>query len=227
MLHGMGANMQTIKFGTGKLALGALAGIMLPIIGMPMLFGGVALKLAGLVFVIGGPLVSAASIKRLLGDGVALQYDALRVRVATSWSSESFRWTEVKGISRSQLVTRMWGVIPVSRKNFIDFKVQGGAFGTRTIRLAVSALDLKKRDVDSLVGQLQLMQAAQAGSTETLASLQASVTPPDRDPIEGAPRDEGFDADAALARYLANRPAPEPAASPATPRRPSFGRKIA
>lgn len=227
MLHGTGAMMRTIRFGTGKLALGALMGIMLPIIGMPMLFGGVMLKVVGLIFVVGGPLASAASIKRLLGDGVALQYDAIRVRVATSWSSETFRWTEVKGVSRSQLVTRMWGFIPISRRNFIDFKVQGGVFGTRTIRLAAAGLDLRKRDLDSLVGQLQLMHAAQAGSTETLASLQAAVTPPDRDPLEGEPRDDGFDADAALARYLANRPAPAPEASPAPPARPNFGRKIA
>jgi len=227
MLLGMGATMRTVKFGTGKLALGALSGIMLPIIGMPMLFGDMVLKIIGLTFVIGGPLASAASIKRLLGDGVALQYDAMRVRVATSWSSESFRWTEVKGVSRSQLVTRMWGFIPVSRKNFIDFKVQGGVLGTRTIRLAAAALDLKKRDLDSLVGQLQLMHAAQAGSTETLASLQAAVAPAHRDPLEDAPRDDDFDADAALARYLANRPASAPEASPAPPARPSFGRKIA
>src|SRR3546814_15715350 len=51
-------------------------------------------------------------------------------------SSETFRWTEVKGVSRSQFVTRMWGFIPISRRNFIDFKVQGGVFGTRTIRLS-------------------------------------------------------------------------------------------
>lgn len=227
MLRGTGAMMRTIKFGTGKLALGALMGIMLPIIGMPMLFGGVALKVIGIVFVVGGPLASAASIKRLLGDGVALQYDAMRVRVATSWSSETFRWTQVKGVSRSQLVTRMWGFIPVNRQNFIDFTVEGGVLGTRTVRLAAAALDLKKRDLDSLVGQLQLMHAAQAGSTETLASFQAAVAPPRGDPLEQAPRDDGFDADAALARYLANRPAPEPAASPAPPARPNFGRKIA
>ncbi|UNK78019.1 hypothetical protein MNQ96_10495 [Sphingopyxis granuli] len=221
--------MRTIRFGTGKLVIGTLAGIVLPAMGLPMLFGGGLLAVLGVVLIVAGPLASASSIKRLLGDGVALEYDAAGVRVATSWSSERFRWSQVRSIGRSQLVTRMYGFIPVNRQNFIDFKVEGGVFGTRTIRLAASVLDVKKRDLDSLVGDLQ---AAHAGQVPATAMESAASARPDRgrDPLEGAPRGDTFDADAALARYLAHRPAPQPAAPAATPGlrpRPTFGRKVA
>ena len=229
MLPGMGATMRTIKFGTGKLAVGAIAGILLLAIGLPMLFGDVFLAIMGIVFVVGGPLASASSVKRLLGDGVALQYDTAGLRVATRWSSETFRWAQVKGIGRSQFVTRMWGIIPVSRQNFIDFKVEGGLFGSRTIRLAAASLDVRKCDLDGLVSDLQSMLAgARKGALAATAVQADAPLSRGRDPLEGAPRDEGFDADAALAHYLANRPAPEPqpvAASAGMPARPAFGRK--
>ena len=223
--------MRTIRFGTGKLVIGTLAGIVLPAMGLPMLFGGGLLAVLGVVLIVAGPLASASSIKRLLGDGVALEYDAAGVRVATSWSSERLRWSQVRSVGRSQLVTRMYGFIPVNRQNFIDFKVEGGVFGTRTIRLAASVLDVKKRDLDSLVGDLQAAHAGQvpAAAMEPTASATARLER-GRDPLEGAPRGDAFDADAALARYLAHRPAPRPEAPAATPGlrpRPTFGRKVA
>lgn len=215
--------MRIIRFGTGKLAIGAVAGIVLSVIGVPMLFGGAMWAIVGIVLIVGGPLASASSIKRLLGDGVALEYDTAGVRVATTWSSERFKWAQVRGVGASQLVTRMYGFIPVNRQHYIDFKVEGGTFGTRTVRLALAALDINKRDLDSLVNDLQLAHMGQAPVIAAAELLPAKAR--GRDPLEGAPRDDGFDADAALARYLANRPTEQPPTPPA-PARPAFGRKV-
>ena len=216
--------MRTIRFGTGKLAVGAALGIILPVAGLPMMFGGAIWAIIGLVLIVGGPLAATSSIKRLLGDGVALEYDASGVRIATTWSSERFKWSQVRSVGSSQLVTRMYGFIPVNRQHFIDFKVEGGTFGTRTIRLALAALAVNKRDFDSLIGDLQLAHAGHAPAVPITAAPADTVRR--RDPLEGAPRDDSFDADAALARYLANRPTEPPAASVA-PARPVFGRKVA
>lgn len=217
--------MRTIHFGMNKLILGTLAGVLLPMVGIPMLAGGTIWTIAGLIFIVAGPLASASSIKRLLGDRVALAYDARQVRIATAWSSETFLWSQVRGVGTSQLVTRMYGFIPVNRQHFIDLKVEGGMFGSRTIRLAVAALEIGKRDLDSLVGDMQLAHAGQAPAAPQAASARARG----RDPLEGAPRSDAFDADAALAHYLANRSAePEaPPAAPASRPRPTFGRKVA
>ena len=46
-----------------------------------------------------------------------------------------------------------------------------------------------------------------------------------RDDGERSASDSGFDPDAALARYLKNRPADEPESAPEPPARPAFGRK--
>jgi hypothetical protein len=243
--------MRTIRFSSGKLVIATIAGFGMLFLGLPMMLAGPLGVILGLIIVIGGPIFAIASIMRLLGDGVALQFDRQSVSIASGWSTKSYNWSDIKDIQITRQVLRMYGIIPVSSQNFIDFHLVGGLFGTKKIRLPVKTLQLKKDELPQLYSELMLAKAGQeiASAPHMSASAlsqpqpvpQVSGSAPSwtfsasRDALEGAPRSADFNPDEVMARYMSRRAQEQEAITqtqdaqtPATmPARPSFGRKVA
>jgi hypothetical protein len=160
----------------------------------------------------------------------ALQYDRQSLRIAKAWGGvEELPWKDVHHIAGKVWTTRYMGIIPVSRSAYITITCEGGLFGTRRFSISTTALgmslaqsaaleaDLKQAHVDA-VGAAGV---AMAGAGSRGWGAHSSTT--QRNDEQGG----GFDPDAALARYLANKeadPAPAPA-QPVMPQRPVFGRR--
>ncbi len=232
--------MKTIRFSTGKLVMSLFLGIALPFMGLFMLLGGPIGAIIGMILIVGGPVVLIQSIKRLMGDRVALAFDRAGVALDSGWSTKRFAWSEVQDIQLTKMTMRMYGIIPVSSQHFIDFRVPGGLFGTKKVRLSVKMLDIKKDEMGPLYNELLLSKAghqiasAPHMTPQVQAPARAISTPPST--LEGAQRSDEIDPDAVMARYMARRAqeqeamaqaqarAQSPAAMPA---RPSFGRKMA
>jgi hypothetical protein len=237
--------MRTIRFSTGKLVLGLLLGIALPFMGLFMLLGGPIGKIIGLILIVGGPVVVIQSIKRLMGDGIALAFDRAGVTLDSGWSTKRFAWSDVEDIQLTKMTMRMYGFIPVSSQHYIDFRVPGGLFGTKKVRLSVKLLDIKKDEMGPLYNDLLLSKAGQQLNAaphmmpqpqpQFAAPAPARAIAPTPASPETAPQSD-FDPDEVMARYMARRAQEQEAVAQAqaraytpmaTPARPSFGRKVA
>jgi hypothetical protein len=155
----------------------------------------------------------------------ALAGDANGLTVRTMFARRTVRWSELLLVTIERRNLRLWGIVPIMRRDYLSFMVQGGALGSKRMRLLGSWLALPPGGLARL--RDTLLEARGAAGTTALC---AAETP------DGAAVGGGFDPDAAIARYLAAK-ATEPAASPAravapTPvaparPRPSFGRRVA
>ena len=155
----------------------------------------------------------------------ALATDANGITIRTMFAHRTVRWSELLLVTIERRNLRLWGIVPIMRRDYLSFMVQGGALGSKRMRLLGSWLALPPGGL----GQLRDTILVARGAAATMAS-RVSETPDDA--AEGS----GFDPDAAIARYLAAK-ATEPTASPApvialTPiaparPRPSFGRRVA
>ena len=206
--------------------------IFCPILGLFLCgFGGVGI-IVGVLLLIGGPLVALGMIRKLVGDATAIRYDERTVTVFTTWKSHSLSWADVRSVDILVMTQHLYGVIPIKRTYFLDFKVKGGLLGTKKLRLPLKLLGLKKEAGAALVAELE---RARLGAPH-LPSMSAygsdghfQTGPKGRDPLEGAPREDGFDPDAVMARYMARRaqaaaqPSSEPQVAPT--RVAGFGRK--
>ena len=116
-------------------------------------------------------------------------------------------------------------MLPLGKRRFLSIMIEGGAIGSKRMRLVGSWLVLPPQGLDRVLDDLLALRAA-AGQEQH--SMEA----------RGVGRTD-FDADAAIARYLeAKRSAPVAAEPPppdeATPQptyqrpaRPTFGRRVA
>lgn len=155
----------------------------------------------------------------------ALAGDTNGLTVRTMFARRTVRWSELLLVTIERRNLRLWGIVPIMRRDYLSFMVQGGAFGSKRMRLLGSWLALPPGGL----GHLRDTLLEARGAAGTKASW-AAETP------DGAAQGGGFDPDAAIARYLAAK-ATEPAAPPAqavatTPvaparPRPSFGRRVA
>ena len=225
--------MQTIAYDRFRLVTSSLfTMIFCPILGLfCCAIGGLGL-VVGIILLIGGPLMALGMIRKLLGDATAIRYDERTVTVFTSWKAHSLSWADVKSVDILVMTTHMYGVIPIKRTYFLDFKVKGGLLGTKKLRLPLTLLGLKKEAGAALVVELERarLSAPHLPLTSAYGSDAHFQAPPKgRDPLEGAPRDDDFDPDAVMARYMARRaqaaaqPRVEPQVAPA--RAAGFGRK--
>lgn len=224
--------MQTIAYDRFGLLTGSLFTLICcPILGLVCcVIGGLGV-VVGILLLIGGPLVALGMIRKLLGDATAIRYDQRTVTVFTTWKSHSLPWADVNSVDILVMTMRMYGVIPIKRTYFLDFKVKGGLLGTKKLRLPLKLLGLKKEAGAALVAELERarLSAPHLPLTSAYGSDAHQTRPKGRDPLEGAPRDDGFDPDAVMARYMVRRvqaaaqPRPEPQVAPT--RVAGFGRK--
>lgn len=198
--------MRTVYFSKGRLIFSIIFAIAIPFVALPMLFAGPFLGILGMVFLVCAPMIAISNAKRLFGDRVAVQFNASQVIFAKTWSRQTFSWSQVRSVDATQMVMRLWGIIPVSRTNFVDLKVEGGLLGmSRKIRLAQKMLDITANEFVELVGQMQLAKANHAAANVKVVPPVHSAPQPSvaahapaagqtrmfgsaRDPLEGAPR---------------------------------------
>lgn len=225
--------MHTIDYDRFGLVTNSLfAMIICPILGLVLCAFGVMGIIVGIVLLVGGPLMALGMIRKLLGDATAIHYNERTVTVFTTWKSHSLSWADVKSVGIMVMTQHLYGIIPIKRTYFLDFKVKGGLLGTKKLRLPLKLLGLKKEAGAALVAELERARLGAPHLPLTSAygaDGHFQARPTGRDPLEGAPRDDDFDPDAVMARYMARRAqtAAQPLAAPqvAPTRVAGFGRK--
>jgi hypothetical protein len=233
--------MQTIHYSRTKLAVMALlCCVGMPVLGLFMLATinpiGVIL---GVVFLVGGPISGLAVLAKLVVGGSAVVCNDRQVTLSTLWSSRTVPWDQVKAIAVERTTLRLYGLIPVSKTDHLNFQLDGTLFGSKKVSLALNLLDIDLAQANDAIHQME--QTRRAAGRGELDRPSAGQSTSGFDPLMGAPRGADFDPDAAIARYLASKSAgeaqpqadkevgrpgqmPPPAASP---QRPTFGRKVA
>lgn len=179
---------------------------------------------------LGFALLCGLGAGKLLGDGLsdtpALTVGPDGVGVRGTWSGLTVTpWSQVQGLSVEVMTLRYLGIIPVARHETLVVRCRGGGlFGGRKLRLALKMVELPAGGAAAL---MSLLHQAQSEAMAEGAYADPGVR---RSAIEPEGTASTFDADAALARYLARKEAAAPAAAtaasqPAQPPRPVFGRK--
>jgi hypothetical protein len=230
--------MQTIRYATGQLALGLIAGFPMFFLGLYLLsVGHGKLAFCGGILALLGPVLVLGSAKLLLGDHVALRFDDQRVFIATMWRKRELRWSEVTEINVATVSTyAFFGLIKTSSGASLQIAAKAGLFGAKKFSLSEGLLKL---DSSGLLGLVAQLERARSGAQVIGSAVAAD--PPARDTRHTYPLDDnrpadGFDADAIMARYLGNRSTVVGEAPRSAPRlngislepaRPAFGRKIA
>lgn len=198
-------------------------------------------------------LLLAAGAAKLLSDAFsdtpALEIRPEGVSIRKTWGGlAQVPWGQVQHMSVEVMTLRYFGIIPVARHETLVVKCDGGVFGSRRLRLALKMVELPPGGTAGLMHLLHHYHVSAVGETgiamagagehgwgaRSVPSL-GRAEPSGLEPAEGSP---DFDADAALARYLARKEAgvagpasapsaraPQPAAAPLPPARPVFGRK--
>lgn len=182
--------------------------VVCPVLGVLLCAVGGFGVIVGFILLIGGPLAAFGTIRKLSGDATAVRYDQRTVTVFTTWKAHSLSWADVNDVNIMVMTMRMYGVIPVNRTYFLDFKVKGGLLGTKKLRVPLKLLGLRKEAGAELAAELNRIRLGAPNLAPTLErgfNAQPHIRQNGRDPLEGAPRDGDFDADAVIARYMANR----------------------
>ena len=204
--------MQTIHYNRSKLTVSTLfCLIVCPVLGIVLYNAGGFRSLVGLLILIAGPIAGLGTMRMLLGDAVAIRYDQRSAMIFTMWKAHSLSWAEVVNVQIMTHTVRMYGLIPVKRSHFIDFRVHGGLLGTRKVRLPFRLLGLNKAAGAALVAELNLVRMA-ADDGETAHGTQAYLKRTNR--FQDAPQADVFDPDAVIARHIANRSHLEQLSSP-------------
>ena len=195
------------------------------------------------IWLIGGVGLALASLKSLatvMNSEPAVKFDHERLWVRTSFGSHAVAWKQVLGIALQVMTVRYWGIIPISRRAILCISIEGGSFGARRLRVPAASIELPAGGASALVQILREAQLAAIGPAG-VAMAGAGKTGwgvPSKTAVErDEPSDSGFDADAAIARYLASKKASEGGqepvaaqlqpAAPTMPQRPVFGRRQA
>jgi len=225
--------MRTINYDATRLvwkSLGCL--VVLPGFGLAAMFTGGFGPLIGAVLLIGGPAAAFGMLRRLFSDSTAIRYDRNQVTIGTMWSTKTVAWRAVASIDIVVRTTRAYGFIPINRTYFIEFEVVGTTIGADKLRIPLALIGLGRDAGVQLLADL------------CEAKLRAPVAPVSAQRPLGGPAGRGdpapqayasddganadFDPDAIIARYIADRDAPqaEPAQPrPAVARAAGFGRR--
>ena len=142
-------------------------------------------------------------------------WDPESLMVNVGFGHRRIRWADVDSVTVRRVTQRIYFVLPVSSRMELTIIVRGALFGHKTIRVPVRHLALGPQGFGPLDQAFNASRAAPTRSSGQAAIPNYHAEPK---PSDGSP----FDADAAIARYLANRSSePEPIASrpPAAPPR--------
>ncbi|MBV8908719.1 MAG: hypothetical protein JOZ20_06940 [Sphingomonas sp.] len=185
-------------------------------------------------------LAALTGLAKAMNSEPALKFDNERVWVRTAFGNHAVSWKQVLGIALQVMTVRYWGVIPIGRREILCISIEGGSFGARRLRVPAASIELPPGGASALVQILRDAQLAAIGSAGVAMAGAGNNGwgVPSKPAVErDEPSESGFDADAAIARYLASKKASErlqaPAAvqaqpaAPATPQRPVFGRRQA
>ena len=247
--------MQSVSYKRKKLYQG--------LIGMPiltaglvygaMMFGGMLLTIFAAAFIVGCPILVYVQWKALQGDGFALQYDSKGVHIASLYKSTYAPWSDVRRIHCETLQQSSgFGLIKQDLAHYLVFTIGDQNGGLDELKVQTDLLDIPRGSDEILLGDLSRYWNCAMPGVEVAAPLPKAGLfatgrkDKPRDPLEGAPRSDGFDPDAVMARYMAGRnqsetpdqadtggarPAYQPPhfAEPQSlkPSRPTFGRKLA
>ena len=206
--------MHKINYRPGKLMLSAAASLLIALwLGLGWSSDD------SILWILGAALfayLAFASIRTAIGDGPAIAYDARQVIVNTLHRGIRHDWSEVGDVALERQTTRYFGIIPGSKKDFLCVRI--GAGSSRTYRINAALVDLPRGGIEALHRDLAAIRIAAVGVSQTASA-------------DIGPAAASFDADAAIARYLAAKQA-EPVAPPAPaapafrhPPRPTFGRR--
>jgi hypothetical protein len=162
----------------------------------------------------------------------ALKFDRHALWIRKAWGGvEEVPWRDVHDIAIKMFTVRYMGVVPVRRHVYITITCEGGTFGARRFRVSTTAMGMSPTEGAAVVAALKQAQIEAIG--EAGAAMAAAGSRGWGVDMSPKASEHGFDADAAMARYLASKQAEEPTpaaapltARPAMPQRPSFGRRV-
>lgn len=163
----------------------------------------------------------------------ALSFNRACVRVRRTWGGvEEIPWSEVHDLSLKAYTIRYMGIIPIRRHTFITVVSEGGVFGSRRFRVSTTALGMSAAQSAMVLAALKQAQLDAVGEVG-VAMAGAGTRGWGVDTAQERPN-AVFDADAAMARYLAAKEKPEQTAArivaterqPVAPLRPAFGRRV-
>ncbi len=174
-----------------------------------------------------GPPFALGSAKILLSDRVALRFDNRMIFIATMWRKRELLWSEVLELGTATVSTyALYGLVKTGSSTSLSIITKKSLFGSQKLEVSPSFLELGSGGFPTLVEQLERAKAGALLGVETAPTAKSVSQNRSRDALEGAPRSDDFDPDAALARYMARRD--QTADIPAhAPSRPAFGRKAA
>lgn len=189
-----------------------------------------------IITTVGLGLAALKGLATAMNSEPAVKFDNERLWVRTTFGSHAVSWNQVYGIALQVMTVRYWGIIPISRRETLCISIEGGSFGARRLRIPAASIDLPVGGANALVQILrdaQLSAVGAAGVAMAGAGKSGWGVPAKPRLEREEPAESGFDADAAIARYLASKQASESApapvevqpAAPAMPQRPVFGRR--
>lgn len=204
--------MITLYYSRTKLVLsGAFLLLGAPVVGMVCLLGDPLDMVFGIGLIVGGPLLSAGRLGRVFGDLKAIEYDDGTVNLYPLGAARKLRWREVTAIEVRTKIRTFYGFFPIGREHAIRFTHGGGALGRGKTTIPFNLLAAEKTAV---IHRLTDMEKRRGG--DGFVSGAARVSKPAlsnalAEPYEDHSPASDFDADAIMARYLAQRAAQPPA----------------
>lgn len=181
-------------------------------------------------------LLIALSARRVLGDLTALRWDAQGLTVASLWTRRAAAWSQVQSITLDEVSTyALYGLLRIGSNRSLTVRFTDGRPGKLSISSGL--LDLQDHTLESLALTLQAAQMGRGAPRNGWESAPAAgngfaAAPPQR-ATRPAPAPAAVDADAAIARYMAEQARAQPQyTSPAPtvsygggPARATFGRR--
>jgi hypothetical protein len=224
--------MTTLHYSRAKLIIsGAFMLLVAPVLGVLCLLGGPLGVILGVILIVGGPLMSIGRLRRVLGDLKAIEYDERQIHLHPLGTSRRLNWREVTAIEVYTLTQYIWGFIPVSRQHSIRISHSGGVLGTAKISIPFNLLAMDKGTVIARLADMEKMRGGDGFVGGAARVSKAALTRAMAEPREDAAPASDFDADAIMARYLAQREAQAQVEAEAKPQMPprvaGFGRKRA
>lgn len=132
--------------------------------------GGIKVKLVGAVFLlaaIGSPIIV---LRAMLSGGVAFSYGFNGITVPGIFGAKTMAWRDVLAINFMKKTTYVYGFVPVRNDFFINIKVKGGLFGTKTSRLPTHLAGLDKEEIAALAVNLEKQRLYASGAPQKFAS---------------------------------------------------------
>ena len=197
---------------------------------------GVWSSTGSIVVLIFGMMMAVAAAK-LAYDGFnhtpMIRFDRNALWVRTTFGAVAeIPWSEVHSIKLMVFTMKYAGIFPVGKTEYLEIACEGGMFGARRFRVQTTTMRMPRGGAQEVALVLQAAHLEAVGA----AGVAMAGAGPRGWGVDRSPKDEpasDFDADAALARYLASKEpeSRQPQASvpapltTAMPQRPVFGRK--